>query len=157
MLDLDVLTHRHLRRHSNSRGRQATLCQWLSRVINIDTRLNISLQVQVRNVIDTAKTTEAQHHNQFRHVSSGTTTRGCPTGIHPVHAQMDAFNKTRAGGVWRPPSGNPSMLSHYTTQDVRAKPYKTDRAARALRKKHIHKTDLSVHQIPITASGSRLI
>ena len=103
------------------------------------------------------KMTEAQYTNQFTHVPSGTTTRGYPTGIHPVHAQMNASNNTRAGWVWRPPSGNPSMVSRYATQDVRVKPYKTDRAARKLRKKHIHKTDLSVYQLPITASGSRLI
>ena len=71
------------------------------------------------------KMTEARYHNQFEHVSSGTITRDCRTGIHLGMDQMDVSNKTRAGGAWSPPSGNPSMISRNTrSQDVRVTPYK---------------------------------
>ena len=49
------------------------------------------------------------------------------------------------------------MISHNATQDVQVKPYKNDRAARAWRKEHSDMVDLSVYEIPIPASGSRLI
>ena len=103
------------------------------------------------------KRREAQHPYQYRHVSSGAVTRDRPTGIHPVHAQMDAFYNTRAGGVWRPPSGNPTMNHHDATRNVRVKSYKKDPAARAWRKERTDMVDLSIYQIPIAASGSRLI
>ena len=51
------------------------------------------------------------------------------------HPSDHAFNETRAGGAWRRPSENWSMVSHDATRDLlRVKPYKKGRAARAWRK-----------------------
>ena len=100
---------------------------------------------------------EVQYQNSFIHASSGMISWDHSIGIHPANAQMGAFNNTGTGGAWRPPSENP-MVNHNSTQQVRPKPYKRDRAARSwTRKERTDKVEPSMYKIPITGSGSKLI
>jgi len=99
--------------------------------------------------------TEARYPNHYKHESSGTIAGDHSSGIHPGIASMDAVNNTGAGGAWRPPSRNPSMVDRNSTQRMRITPYERDRSGHSrTRRQRSDKVDLSVYAID---SESRLI
>ena len=99
--------------------------------------------------------TEAQYAYQFLHESSGTIARDHSTSTHPGHARRGKDN-TGAGRALTPPSRNPSMVDHNSTQQTRIIHNKRYRHPRS-RKSRTDKVDPSMYEIPITNLESKLI
>jgi len=102
--------------------------------------------------------TEVLYSYHHKHESSGTIARDHSAGIHPGMASMGAVNNTGAGGAWRPPSGNPSMIDRNSTQQMRITPYERDRSGHSrTRRQRSDNVNLSVYEIHIKNLESRLI
>ena len=97
--------------------------------------------------------TEVQYNNHFPYVSSRMISRAHSTNIHPVNTQMGAFNNTTTGWAWSPPPRNPLVVNN-DWQRARPKPYDRDCTTQ---KKRPRKVNLSMYQVPITASERKLI
>jgi hypothetical protein len=92
--------------------------------------------------------TEGQYTHQFLHESSGTIARDHSTTTHPGHARRGSRDNTGAGRALTPPSRNPSMVDHNSTQQTRMTHDKRYRHPRS-RKSRTDKVDPSMYEIPM--------